>query len=83
MVKQDHDFSAHIRKPTNVSLDTALVAEAKRLGINISRACETGLSQQIAQEHGRVWKQENAAALESSNTYVEHTGLPIAQHRQF
>lgn len=83
MVKQDHDFPAHLRKPTNVSLDMELVAEAKRLGINISRACETGLGQQIAREQGRLWKLENAAALESSNAYVEHNGLPLTQHRQF
>jgi antitoxin CcdA len=81
MVKLDHDFQG--RKATNVSLDPQLVAEAKRLGINISRACETGLSQQIAEEHGRRWKHDNAAALESSNTYVEHNGVPLAQHRQF
>lgn len=83
MVKHDHAFSNQSRKATNVSLDIQLVAEAKRLGINISRACEAGLSQQIAEEHGRAWKLENAAALESSNAYVEKHGLPLAQHRQF
>lgn len=83
MVKHDHDFSGQSRKATNVSLDIQLVGEAKRLGINISRACEVGLSQTIAQEHGRLWKRENAAALESSNAYVEKHGLPLALHRQF
>jgi len=83
MVKHVHDFSGQSRKATNVSLDIQLVAEAKRLGINISRACEAGLSQQIAEQHGRAWKLENAAALESSNAYVEQHGLPLAQHRQF
>jgi len=83
MVKHDHDFPGRARKATNVSLDIELVAEAKRLGINISRACETGLSQQIAEEHGRLWKQENASALESSNAYVERNDLPLAPYRQF
>lgn len=83
MTKQDHDFSPHPRKATNVSLDIALVAEARLLGINISRACETGLTQQIAQERGRRWKQDNAAALESSNAYVEQHGLPLTRYRQF
>ncbi len=32
------------RKPTNLSLDERLVADAKELGINVSRACEVGLS---------------------------------------
>ncbi len=83
MVKHFREFVTQSRKPTNISLDTQLVAEAKRLGINISRACETGLSQQIAFEYGRIWKQDNAAALESSNAYVERNGLPLARYRQF
>jgi len=83
MTKQDHDFPAHPRKPTNISLDMQLVAEAKRLGINISRACEAGLSRQIADEHGRQWKRDNAAALESSNAYADRHGLPLAGYRQF
>jgi antitoxin CcdA len=61
----------------------ALVTEAKLLGINISRACEMGLIDQIAKENGRIWRQENASALESSNSYVEQHGLPLSHHRRF
>jgi antitoxin CcdA len=32
------------RKATNLSLDEKLVAEAKELGVNLSRACEAGLA---------------------------------------
>lgn len=83
MGRHESEFAAHARKPTNVSLDIALVTEAKRLGINISRACEVGLSEKIAEEHGRLWKEENASALKSSNSYVEQYGLPLGRHRQF
>ena len=83
MGRHEYDLATQARKPTNVSLDIALVAEAKRLGINISRACEVGLAEQIAMERGRLWKEENAAALESSNRYVEQHGLPLSQHRRF
>ena len=31
------------RRPTNVTLQANLLAEAKQLGINISEACEAGL----------------------------------------
>ena len=55
------------RKPTNLSLDVRLVEEAKRLGINISRACESGLATQIAEERARRWRLENAEAIASSN----------------
>lgn len=33
------------RKPTNLSLDSALLKEAKALGINISRSAEAGIVQ--------------------------------------
>ncbi len=83
MGRQDQEIVAQVRKATNISLDTALVAEARRLGINISRACEVGLTEQIAKEHGRIWKEQNAAALESSNAYVERRGLPLDGYRRF
>lgn len=83
MAKHEYDLAAEARKPTNVSLAISLVAEAKRLGINISRACEVGLRAQIAKEQGRLWREENAAALENSNDYVEQHGLPLSRHRQF
>jgi hypothetical protein len=32
---------------------------------------------------GRLWKEENAAAMESSNSFVEQRRLPLDRHRQF
>ncbi|MCG8512082.1 MAG: type II toxin-antitoxin system CcdA family antitoxin [Rhodospirillales bacterium] len=71
------------KKPTNLSLDTALLAEAKGLKINLSQAAETGLRQAVAEAKTRAWKSENAAALESSNRWVETHGLPLGRYRQF
>ncbi len=71
------------RKPTNVSLDPALVSEAKALGINVSRACEAGLKQQVAQEKSRRWREENAEAIASANAWIEENGLPLARYRMF
>lgn len=83
MTEHKHDFPSAARKATNVSLDSSLVAEAKRLGVNISRACEAGLTAEIAQTYAQQWKVENAAALLSSNEWVERNGLPLARYRQF
>jgi len=71
------------KRATNVSLDAQLLSEAKALGINISRACDHGLALQIAEERGKRWLEENKAAIESSNAYVERQGLPLARHRRF
>ena len=71
------------KRATNVSLDGRLLTEARALGINISRACDHGLALHIAEERARRWLEENKAALDSSNAYVERHGLPLARHRQF
>ncbi len=72
-----------IKRATNVSLNTTLLAEAKTLGINVSRACERGLVEQIAEERGRRWLEENRDAIKASNDYIEKHGVPLARFRQF
>ncbi len=71
------------RRPTNVSLDRALVKEARSLGINLSQACERGISEQVAKTRAERWAVENRAALASSNAFVEGRGLPLAGNCQF
>ena len=71
------------RQPTNLSLDTRLVAEAKKLGINISRVAEESIAEAVTEEKTRMWKIENREAIEALNDYVERNGLPLAKYRQF
>lgn len=70
-------------KPTNVSLDATLVAEAKELGVNISLASARGLEQAVKEARGKRWLEENMEALESSNAWVEANGLPLEKYRLF
>ena len=72
-----------MKRATNVSLNTTLLAEARTLDINISRACERGLAEQIAEERGRRWLDENRDAIKASNDFVEKHGVPLARFRQF
>lgn len=71
------------RRPTNISLNRALVQEARSLGVNLSQACERGLVQQIAEARSAQWLAENRDAIASSNAFVEANGLPLAALRQF
>lgn len=71
------------RRPANVSIRAQLLAEAKALDVNISRAAERGLEAAIAERRASLWLQENREALESSNAFVEQHGLPLAKHRNF
>lgn len=70
-------------KPTNVSLDAALVQEAKVLGINISQASNWGLEEAVKKARAEKWLKENREALESSNSWMEANGLPFAKYRLF
>ena len=72
-----------LRKPTNLSLASALLKEAKALGINVSRSAEAGIAEAVKRHKQEKWLKENANALASSNAYVEANGLPLARHRQF
>ncbi len=71
------------RKPTNLSLDSQLLARAKALNVNLSRAAEEGIRKAVRQTQEEIWKSANIAALESSNEYVEKHGLPLSVLRQF
>jgi antitoxin CcdA len=74
---------ARATRPTNLSLSISLVEEAKELGVNISLAAASGLEQAVAKRRAERWLQENAAALESYNRFVEKNGLPLEKHRLF
>jgi len=69
------------KRPTNVSLPAELVAEAKRLGLNVSEACQTGLAAEVKKAREAAWKEENREAIESYNAYVREHGMPMAQYR--
>lgn len=71
------------RRATNVSINAQLLAEARTLEVNISRAAEQGLARAIAERRAALWLEENQSALESSNAYVEQHGLPLARYRSF
>ncbi len=75
--------AASPRKAINVTIDAGLLDHAKRLGINISKASEEGLSRAVAARQEAIWLQSNQAALESSNAYVDRNGIPLAKHRTF
>ena len=71
------------RRPTNLSIDTDLLSEARSLDVNLSRAAEEGIQMAVAEIRARRWQAENRSALESSNRYVEKNGLPLSGLRRF
>jgi antitoxin CcdA len=70
------------RKSTNLSLDAHLVAEAKNLNINVSRAAEHGIALAVAEERSRLWQIENREAIAGLNEFVDRRGLPLQASRR-
>lgn len=71
------------RKAANLSIDAAVLADAKALDINVSRAAETGIAEAVRAEKNRRWLEENREALLYFNEWVEEHGLPLDKYRQF
>ena len=71
------------RKPTNLTLDPSLLTEARSFGVNLSQAAEAGLRRAVAEAKAEAWQRENAAALASSNAWIDAYGLPLDRYRQF
>ena len=70
-------------KATNVSLDAALVEEAKALGVSISKAANRGLEEAVKKVRAERWLEENMASLDAYNAYIKEHGLPLEKYRLF
>jgi antitoxin CcdA len=70
------------KRATNVSLAADLVSEAKRLGVNVSEACQTGLAAEVKKAREAEFKAANKAAFESWNAYIREHGMPYDEYRQ-
>lgn len=69
------------KKATNLTLRSSLLAEARELKINISRAAEAGITKAIAEKRAAIWQKENREAIDSANAWVEKHGLPLEKYR--
>lgn len=71
------------RKSANLSIDGNLLADAKALEINVSRAAEEGIAKAVKAERERRWIVENRDAIDENNRYFEEHGLPFSEYRGF
>lgn len=71
------------KRATNITVSEPLLLEARELGLNVSQAAEDGIAKALADRRAELWLQENAAAIRSSNEFVEKHGLPLAKYRMF
>ncbi|MEI6183599.1 MAG: type II toxin-antitoxin system CcdA family antitoxin [Polynucleobacter sp.] len=72
-----------LKRAANLTLNTQVLAEAKKLGINISKVCDAFLESLVRQEKERLWKLENAKFISEYNQITDEEGLPLDKWRTF
>jgi antitoxin CcdA len=71
---QTYNHSAK-KKPTNVSINSDLLAKARILKLNISATLERALVEEVQKSERIQWLKQNKEAIESSNKLAERRGL--------
>lgn len=76
-------MNAILKKPTNLSLRTDLLEEARALGINLSQTLEKALEMEVKQAKEKQWLADNQPAIDAYNRYIEKNGLFSDRFRTF
>lgn len=71
------------KKPTNVSINSDLLAKARELKINLSSTLESALIELVNARHRELWREENQKAIEAYNQLIEEHGNFSDELRQF
>ncbi len=71
------------KKPTNLSVNSDLIALAKELDIYLSATLESALVKEISQRQRELWLKENAQAIAAYNRFVEEEGVFSDEFRSF
>ena len=71
------------KKAANLSVDSVLLEDAKRMKINLSQVFEAGLSAAIRQRRREEWLKSNRASLEAYNEHIEADGVFSDGQRSF
>lgn len=67
--------SGALKKPTNVSIRSDLLEDARKLKINLSREFENHLEQVVRKHRAAQWLRENHEAIQAYNRFVAENGI--------
>ncbi|CAM3685804.1 type II toxin-antitoxin system CcdA family antitoxin [Vibrio aquimaris] len=71
------------KKAANLTLNSELLAEAKRLKINLSATMEKALEKEVRKRLKAEWQEQNAEAINACNELTEKHGLFSDSYRVF
>jgi antitoxin CcdA len=69
------------KRAVNLFVDSELLDEAKRLGINVSETLEGRLRNIVRAEQQKRWLEENRDAFASINAFIDSHGLLASRLR--
>ena len=75
-----YDHSAP-KKPTNLGINSSLLAKAKHLKLNLSATLESALAEEVRKAERLQWLEENRGAIAESNNLTEESGLFADSYR--
>ncbi len=62
------------RRPINLTIREDILAEAKSLKLNASKAAESGIAEAVRQAREEAWRDENMMAIAAHNKRIEKDG---------
>jgi len=71
------------KKPTNLSINSDLLQQAKEHHVNLSQTLELRLMEVLREKKRRQWREENLDAIEEYNRRIEAHGVFSDGLRQF
>lgn len=71
------------KRAVNLSIDTELLAEARRFGLSLSGLLEERLSDAVREAQRKAWLAENAEAIEDYNSRIDTRGSYADSVRRF
>jgi antitoxin CcdA len=71
------------KKPTNLSVNSDLLAKTRALKINLSATLEQALENLLAAAEAAKWAEENKAAIRAYNQFVDENECFGDEFREF
>jgi antitoxin CcdA len=76
------EYPANVtKKPLNLSVNAALLEDAKASGINLSRFLEEHLREALFAQRKKRWEEENKGFIESYNAYIDKYGTSHSRYQ--
>lgn len=72
-----------LKKPTNLTVNSDLLSQAKEYNINLSATLEAALADVLKQRKIESWKEKNKDAISAYNKTIEEYGLFSDELRMF